>query len=135
MPIIVWKDEYSVGVAGIDADHKKLISMINQLHLAMSNDRGQSLITTIISDMLDYTKMHFAKEEDYMRQAEYLGLLQHFREHEIFVQKTLDLKQRSEAGEFVLSLEVVQFLSDWLKRHILESDMKYVPAFKKKGIR
>ncbi|HEY5672954.1 MAG TPA: bacteriohemerythrin [Malonomonas sp.] len=135
MSIIIWKKEYSVGVADIDNDHKKLISMINQLHLAMGNDRGQALIKTIISDMLDYTKMHFAKEEAYMRQAEYLGLLQHFREHDNFVRKTQDLKQRSESGEFVLSLEVVQFLSDWLKNHILETDMKYVPTFKQKGIR
>lgn len=135
MAILIWKPEYSVGVTDIDNDHKKLISMINQLHLAMGNDRGQTLIKTTISDMLDYTKMHFAKEEAYMRQAGYLGLLQHFREHDSFVRKTQDLKQRSESGEFVLSLEVVQFLSDWLKKHILETDMKYVPTFKQKGIR
>ena len=135
MSIIIWKEEYSVGVVEIDADHKQLISMINQLHLAMVNDRGQALITTIIGDMLDYAKMHFAKEEGYMLQAEYLGLLQHFREHERFVLKAQDLKQRSESGEFVLSLEVVQYLSDWLNGHILETDMKYVPTFEKKGIR
>lgn len=134
MPVITWKDEYSVGVAEIDKHHKKLISMINELYFAMNNDRGQKLVTTIIADMVAYAQMHFAREEEYMRQAEYLGLLQHFREHENFVKKAQELKQRSEEGEFVLSLEVIRFLSDWLKQHILQTDMKYVPTFKEKGI-
>ena len=134
MPIIAWEEKYSVGVVEIDSDHKKLISMINQLHLAMNNGQGQVIISTIIADMLDYAKIHFTKEEGYMQRAEYLGQLQHLREHEGFLLKTHDLKKRSESGEFVLSLEVVQYLSDWLKCHILESDMKYVPAFKQKGI-
>jgi len=133
--IIVWKTEYSVGVAELDNDHRKLISMINQLHLAMHNDRGQTVIKTIISDMLNYIKLHFSKEEAYMRQAGYLGLLAHLREHEGFVRKAQELKQRSESGEFVLSLEVVQYLSDWLKGHILEADMRYVETFKQKGFR
>lgn len=135
MPIISWKEEYSVGVIELDGHHKKLISMINELHLAMTSDRGQHMVKTIIGDMLDYAKMHFEIEEGYMRQAEYLGLLGHLREHENFVDKTQDLKHRSEDGEFVLSLEVIQFLSDWLKHHILEADMKYAPIFKEKGIR
>ncbi len=135
MPIITWKDEYSVGVAELDGHHKKLINMINELHLAMNSDRGQALIKAIISEMLDYAKMHFEIEEGYMRKCEYLGLLGHYREHENFVKKAEDLKQRSESGEFVLSLEVIQFLSDWLKSHILETDMKYVPVLREKGIR
>lgn len=135
MSIISWKNEYSVGVADIDADHKKLISMINQLHLAMQSDRGQHTIKTIIDDMLAYAKIHFTKEEGYMRKAGYLGLLKHFGEHELFLEKAQDLKQRSAQGEFVLSLEVVQFLSDWLSSHILESDMQYVAAFRIAGIR
>jgi len=135
MPIIMWNDEYSVGVVEIDSDHKQLINMINQLHLAMVSDQGQVMVATIIGGMLDYAKMHFTKEESYMRRAGYLGQLQHLREHKDFLQKALDLKKRSESGEFVLSLEVVQYLSDWLKCHIMESDMKYVPAFREKGIR
>jgi hemerythrin-like metal-binding protein len=135
MPVIVWKDEYSVGVDELDQGHKKLIAMINELYLAMMNDRGQKLVNTIISEMLDYAKDHMTLEEGYMRQASYLGLLQHHREHEDFIAKAKDLKQRSEEGEFVLSFEVIQFLSDWLNEHILETDMQYVPVLKAKGIR
>ncbi|NOY12292.1 MAG: hemerythrin family protein [Deltaproteobacteria bacterium] len=134
MPIITWEKSYSVGVDELDGHHKQLINMINELYYAMKNDRGQSLVNDIISDMLSYAEMHFEIEEGYMRRCEYLGMLQHFREHEHFIKKAQDLARRSKEGEFVLSFEVIQFLSDWLKSHILETDMKYVPLFKEKGL-
>ena len=135
MAIIDWEQSYSVGVVELDNHHKQLINMINELYFAMSNDRGQKVVDDIIRDMLDYAKMHFKIEEKYMRQCEYLGSLQHFREHERFVEKAQEMAQRCDAGEFVLSFEVIQFLSDWLKCHILETDMKYAPLLKEKGLR
>lgn len=134
MPIITWESGYSVGVTEIDDHHKKLINMINELYFAMTNDRGQNLVSSIIGDMLNYAKMHFAIEEGYMRQCHYLGVLPHYREHEKFLDKAQELHRRSEEGEFVLSYEVIQFLSDWLKSHILETDMKYVATFKESGL-
>ena len=135
MPIISWEQKYSVGVVELDNHHKQLINMINELYYAMSNDRGQQLVEGIIKDMLGYAKMHFKIEENYMRECGYLGALQHIREHGGFVDKAQEMAQRCEEGEFILSYEVIQFLSDWLKCHILESDMKYVPVFKEKGLR
>lgn len=135
MSIIGWGQNYSVGVTELDNHHKQLINMINELYYAMSKDRGQKLVNDIIKDMLAYAQMHFNIEENYMRKSGYLGSLQHFREHERFVKKAQEMSQRSEDGEFVLSFEVIQYLSDWLKCHILESDMKYVPTLKKQGFR
>jgi len=135
MAIINWSQEYSVGVVELDNHHKRLISMINELYFAMSNDRGQQVVNDIIQEMHEYAKMHFAVEEGFMRKYEYLGSFQHFREHERFIEKAQEMSQRCADGEFVISFEVIQFLSDWLKSHIRESDMEYVPVFKKKGLR
>ena len=82
MAIISWNEKFSVGVRELDAHHKQLINMINELHFAMTKDRGQAVVTSIIKDMHAYAKMHFRVEEGYMTQAGYLGSLQHVREHE-----------------------------------------------------
>ena len=135
MAIISWKQDYSVGVAELDKHHMQLIKLINELYFAMSKDRGQQVVEEIIKEIGEYAKMHFRVEENYMSEGEYLGLLNHIREHEGFVKKAQEMAQRCSDGEFVLSFEVIQFLSDWLKNHILESDMMYVSALKSKGFR
>lgn len=135
MTIISWSQDYSVGVVELDNHHKQLIKMINELYFAMRNDRGQQVVAAIVKEIGDYARMHFQTEEKYMRKVEYLGLLKHIREHKGFVEKAQEMAQRCEEGEFILSFEVIQFLSDWLKNHILESDMKYAAALKNKDLR
>ncbi|WP_072908662.1 bacteriohemerythrin [Malonomonas rubra] len=131
---IIWDQSYSVGVAQLDEHHKKLIAMINELSFAMKNDRGQQVVKDIVLEMVDYARMHFNVEEELMRKSGYLGLLQHLKEHEVFSRKADELAQRCQEGDFVLSAEVVNFLSDWLKAHILENDKKYSLTMNKKGI-
>lgn len=135
MPRIIWDQSYSVGVDLLDQQHKKLIGMINELAFAMRNDRGREVVKDIVDDMVSYMQKHFADEEKYLHDAKYLGLLQHLKEHEEFVRYTKDFEQRCQAGDYVLSLEVLNFLADWLKRHILESDRKYAPVLREQGLR
>jgi len=131
---IIWDQSYSVGVAQLDEHHKQLIAMINELYFAMKNDRGQKVVQDIVMEMVDYARMHFSVEEELMRKAGYLGLLQHLKEHQVFSVKAEELAQRCREGDFVLSTEVVSFLSDWLKAHILENDRKYSKVMNEKGI-
>jgi len=69
-----------------------------------------------------------------MKQYNYIGYPAHAKEHEVFRAKARDLRQRVSKGEFVLSFEIVQFLSDWLQKHIMVSDMKYTSLFSEKGL-
>jgi len=135
MPRIIWDQSYSVGVEKLDRQHKKLIGMINELSFAMRNDRGRDVVRDIVVEMVSYTQKHFADEEKYLHDAKYLGLLQHLKEHEEFVRYSKDFEQRCQEGDFVLSLEVLNYLADWWKRHILDSDRNYITALQEKGFR
>ena len=135
MAIMIWNETYSVGVSELDEQHKVLIHMINEMHYAMNNDQGQEAISSIVSQMFDYMEVHFTTEEGYMQKCDYAGLLAHQQKHEEFRVKVKDLGERVNAGEFVLSFEIIQFLSDWLQKHIMVTDMKYTALFAEKGIR
>ncbi len=134
MAIMIWNQSYSVGVQELDEQHKSLIRMINEMHYAMNNDKGQEAISSIVEQMFDYMELHFTTEEGYMQQYGYLGLQAHQRQHEEFRVKARDLRERVNAGEFVLSFEIVQFLSDWLQSHIMVTDKKYTSLFAEKGL-
>ena len=48
-------------------------------------------------------------------------------------QKVSGFKEGLEKGKMSLTIEVINFLSDWLKKHIMGTDKKYSQFFNEKG--
>jgi hemerythrin len=63
MALFDWKEDYSVGVASIDDQHKRLIAWINRLHEAMTAGAAGNVMEQTLADLIDYTVYHFATEE------------------------------------------------------------------------
>jgi hemerythrin-like metal-binding protein len=60
-----------------------------------------------------------------MKNAGYEGLEQHINEHSSYIDKVRDLRERYEQGRLILSLEVTNFIKDWIRNHIMITDQKY----------
>jgi hemerythrin len=50
------------------------------------------------------------------------------------VKKVSDLQNKFNSGEGVMTMEVMNFLRDWLNDHIIGSDTKFGPFLNEKGI-
>ena len=135
MRYLEWSDALSVGVREIDAQHQKLVEMINSLNAAMLAQAGRAAQKGVIEGMVDYAGSHFVTEERYMQSFGYSGLPTHKTEHEQFTKKALDLKSRVQKAGFVLTLEIVDFLRDWLVNHIQKTDKAYQKCFNDHGLR
>ena len=134
MPLMQWTDDLSVGFKTIDSQHKRLVEMINELYDAMIEIRGQEALRTIVNGMVEYAAIHFMTEEKRMIEFNYEGYPEHKKIHEDFVAKAVDLQEQLKNESFVLSLDVLNFLRDWLKEHIQGTDRKYIPCFQDNGI-
>ena len=134
MAYMEWSDTLSVQIWEIDEQHKKLVSCINRLHQAMLDKKGKELHKEIIDEMCTYAARHFALEEMYMHRFKYADWEKHQQEHELFAREAADLKARADRGGLILTVVMLSFLKDWLKNHILGTDMKYVEHFKQHGL-
>lgn len=135
MAFINWDDSYSVNVAEIDGQHKKLVSMINELSDAMKEGRGKEVIGNTINGLVEYTALHFKCEEDYFDKFNYSEKGAHIEEHKDFVEKVVDFKDGFEKGKLSLSIEVLNFLKSWIQNHIKVSDKKYTKLLNDNGLR
>ena len=135
MALINWYDSFRVNVKEIDQQHQKLVSMINELNDAMMQGKGKDVMGKIVNGLFSYTATHFKTEEKYFDQFRYPETDSHKKEHIAFVQKVSGFKDGYEKGKLGLSIEVMNFLSDWLKNHIKATDMKYSQFFNEKGLR
>ncbi len=123
-----WSPAFSVGVSELDAQHRTLIDMINQLADFPTDDaqasEASASFTAALAAMFEYMQVHFQAEEDYMRRIGFPGLSGHEQEHAGFFTRMADFSLTS-APSAALAQSMHQYLLNWLLAHILGSDMAY----------
>ncbi len=125
MEYIKWSDELSVDNLIIDKQHKELFRLINDFYKAIVEKKNEEAIKKAIVDMENYTRTHFSSEEIMMKNADHVDLEKHLNEHKAFIDKVRDLKERYNQGRLILSLEVTNFIKEWITNHIKVTDQKY----------
>lgn len=131
MEIIKWSEKYELGIKEVDNQHKGLVIIINELFTFMSEGKAKDNLESIFEHLTDYTKKHFFTEEAMMIKYAYPDYTQHKQEHTKFIEKLTSLKDDFSHGKATVSLEILNFLKDWLLNHIQITDKKYVPHINK----
>ncbi|HTT61120.1 MAG TPA: bacteriohemerythrin [Bryobacteraceae bacterium] len=120
-----WKPEYSVLIPEIDAQHKRLFALAAELHAAMAQGKAKSVLEQSLAQLVDYTQVHFAAEEQYMARYDYPESIAHKAQHDQLTAQVIDLQKRFARGEQALSINLMVFLKNWLEGHIAGSDQRY----------
>ncbi len=133
--IIEWTEDLSVGIQEIDEQHRILVGLINELYGAMIKGGSKEINGEVLNRLVEYTKTHFTVEESLMRILGYDDYDAHKKRHDDFVAHLGDLKQKYDKGQVFISMELMNFLKDWLSNHIMKTDKEYAPYFLKKGVK
>ncbi len=126
MDLIDWSDSLSVKNVELDSQHKKIISLINDLHFALLKGKSNEVLDDILAELLNYTKVHFSAEEKLFKQLEYPGAEAHKDKHREFVDKISSFKLDHKKQRVALSIDVMEYLVSWFLRHIQRVDQEYV---------
>ncbi|MFZ3210649.1 MAG: bacteriohemerythrin [Terriglobales bacterium] len=135
MALVTWDQSYSVSVKRLDEQHQKLFALINSLHEAMRQGKGQVVVQDTVRELAAYTATHFRAEEQLLRNANYPGLIAHQAEHQRYVAKVNQFAEDVKAGKLASSIAVLSFLKDWLAEHIKRTDGSYAAHLNAHGVR
>ena len=128
MQLIEWDERLSVGISALDDQHRKLIGMINTLHQAQRLGHGKDVVDGMLDGMVDYTRRHFAFEEELIASAGYPHLAEHRVLHGDFLASLARYQDSGgQASRVGLPLDVMTFLREWFLDHIEGVDQRYAP--------
>ena len=71
MPLMEWNEKLAVGVALLDADHHKMVGMINDLYDAIKTGNSKEVLGLILDRLVNYTRFHFSHEEQFFARTNY----------------------------------------------------------------
>lgn len=133
-PLIKWNDSLSVNIKSMDAQHKRLVALINNLYEAMNFGKGKEVMGSILSELVGYTESHFRDEEKLLGEYDYSGLDGQHKEHEALVEQVKELEDSFISGKGTLTMDVMVFLKEWLSKHIMGDDKQYGVYLNSRGV-
>lgn len=123
-----WTEAMSVGVPALDSDHRCLVRIINLLAEVDHGAEARSTVETVLETLAMYARYHFAREERVMEQCGFPASHFHRAAHEEFTDYVHGLRVRlAGRGTPDLAKELFDYLTQWLRHHILIQDMAYKP--------
>lgn len=122
MSLIEWKNEFSVGVASVDLEHRQMIDLINDLHGLVGDNASEEEVSTMLGEIFAQISAHFALEEKFMRETRYPHFPEHKGDHEALLDELRDIMDRVEDDGRYDETALSDELGDWFTNHFRTHD-------------
>ena len=122
MRLFKWSKMYAVFIPEIDAEHKNIFRLAEELRQAVAGDAPADQGQAILWELIAREEDHFAHEERLMRSTNYAASAWHKGQHDTVRKKVKEFAPRIESGEGQAALLLLEFLSGWLRDHVRLAD-------------
>ena len=124
MSPFTWNDSYSVGNTELDSHHQRLFDIFSRLYDQSQVHYDLQAVAAILNELDSYAKYHFKTEEVYMRRVGFDDSDRHVCMHNYFNSRVSDINRRITEGNIEACRELIFFLGNWLKHHVIEEDKR-----------
>ena len=131
MALIFWTDALSVKNESIDDQHRQLFEIADRMFSAVAENNGQNIVESILNELETYTKTHFSHEEELLYKAQFPEYDNHCRIHQKLIKQLEEFKVKIGKKKLKTAKEVNIFLENWIIKHILDEDKKYIDYIEK----
>ncbi|EGO63853.1 bacteriohemerythrin [Acetonema longum] len=135
-----WKEQYSCNIAEVDKQHKQLFRLAGDLHdLLQAPERFDKYdeIRRVLGELADYAVYHFSFEEKLMTEHGFdaAQFKYHQAEHTAFTHKIKHLAQQDfDKNQQQTIANALVFAVNWIDKHILDTDKRYVEFLNSKDV-
>ncbi len=134
MPFMQWEQEYSVNIQSIDAQHKKMIDMINELYDFVKEGSERERLNETFLRLSVYTVKHFIYEETLFKKYGYADLTEHKRKHDELAERLTEFHKKYSVQKEEISEELLDFFKEAMFEHITKCDRKYIEYMSDHGV-
>jgi hemerythrin len=124
MSLIEWDENYSVGVAAVDHEHRELIGLVNEAHDRLLRPGAAEAVMDFLGEIFARISAHFALEEQIMRGRNYDHYDEHKTDHERLLDEIRDIMDDYEDGELFSEALLAQQLKTWFAGHFRSHDAR-----------
>jgi hemerythrin len=129
-----WNEDLGTGVDSIDTEHRLQVSLVNALEELLRREGNPALATRTLTQLVDFTRVHFLSEELMMRLYAYPQHDAHKLEHGRLTDQVSEIQRHLAGGEAQPALEIIDGLHRWLAGHIRTMDRAFALWCAKNGI-
>src|ERR1035441_9093688 len=122
MSLFKWSNAHSVYLPEIDAEHRALYRLWDELHKAVLAGADQARMQPILMNLLETAEQHFRHEERLMRAIHYTAFDWHKGQHDAVRKRSRAVARRVAVGDLEAVGELLEFLSEWLRGHMAVAD-------------
>jgi len=119
---------YSAGLKLINDQHKELFRLVNDMYNHVNNDDEEAeraYFKSVIRQVVDYVKEHFAAEEEIMKRTHFKDYIGHKLAHDFFIMSVVNFLQKFDEGKKVPLISFTHFIKDWILSHIDIMDKQF----------
>ena len=124
MTLIKWTDEFSLGIDEVDKEHKALIELINGLYDVIQVEADYVQVVELLGEIYSQIAVHFAHEEDMMRESGYARFDEHREDHETLLDDLREIMDEVEADGSFDTFELSSDLNRWFIDHFRTHDAR-----------
>ena len=124
VPLIEWRDEFRIGIADVDHEHRELIELINVLHEASIRDGSTQAVGVFLGELHAQITAHFALEERIMLGRHYPHYRAHKDDHERLLDEIREIMDRQEIGSGYDPAALGAALAAWFGEHFRTHDAR-----------
>ncbi|HEX6928030.1 MAG TPA: bacteriohemerythrin [Gammaproteobacteria bacterium] len=121
-PLVTWSGQLEIGVPEIDAHHRTLVRLLNELHEAVYRRRGADACRNAVEKLHRCARSHFDVEEKLMHLSGHTAFAADRSEHRELMRALADMLARMDPASSNITFQGLHQLKAWLLAHIRHTD-------------